>query len=177
VRVSVIPGSGGRRYVRGKFGDACSGPQRRFERATRSPALPPFQTYCRLAANDVQGQSAKCVAARTCLFEHLVGVHTRGSRWVIARRSRCEPAPAHRCRGCLASALERHYGPPLVLLQRHVRQVFVKLHLLRRRGIHVVGRLDPGIHGVGVCLYRSVHLVDVANIVVEVVGAWRVRRP
>jgi hypothetical protein len=173
VRVSVIPGSGGRRYVRGKFGDACSGPQRRFERATRSPALPRSR---RIAVSQQTTFRAKVQNAlqQERVYSSIWSACTLGDPDGL---SPAAPAPVHRCRGCLASALERHYGPPLVLLQRHVRQVLVKLHSLRRRGIHVVGRLDPGIHGVGVCLYRSVHLVDVANIVVEVVGAWRVRRP
>ena len=57
---------------------------------------------------------------------------------------------------------------PLVLLQRHVCQVLLKLNLLLRRGIRGVGRLDGGIHGVGIRLYLSVHFVDVPDLIIEV---------
>src|SRR6516162_5902639 len=59
---------------------------------------------------------------------------------------------------------------PLVLLQRHVCQVLLKLNLLLRRGIRGVGRLDGGIHGVGIRLYLSVHFVDVPDLIIEVRG-------
>ena len=177
MRVPVIPGSGGRRMFAASLAMPAPGLSGGLSARRARPLCPRSRRIAVSQQTTFRAKVQNALQQERVYFEHLVGVHTRGSRWVIARRPRCEPAPAHRCRGCLASALERHYGPPLVLLQRHVRQVLVKLHLLRRRGIHVVGHLDPGIHGVGVCLYRSVHLVDVANIVVEVVGAWRVRRP
>ena len=61
-------------------------------------------------------------------------------------------------------------GRPLVLLQRHVCQVLLKLNLLLRRGIRGVGRLDGGVHGVGIRLYLSVHFVDVPDLIIEVRG-------
>ena len=59
------------------------------------------------------------------------------------------------------------------MLQRHDCQVLVELHLLRRRGIHVIGHLDPGIHGVGGRLYRSAHLAHPTHPVKELaVELW-----
>ena len=61
---------------------------------------------------------------------------------------------------------------PLVSCRgRHVCQVLLKLYLLLRRGILGVGRLDRGIHGVGIrLLLHSVHFVDVPDLIIEVRG-------
>ena len=62
------------------------------------------------------------------------------------------------------------FAPLVSSRGRHVCQVLLKLNLLLRRGIRGVGRLDGGIHGVGIRLHLSVHFVDVPDLIIEVRG-------
>jgi hypothetical protein len=66
------------------------------------------------------------------------------------------------------------FAPLVSCRGRHVCQVLLKLHLLLRRGILGVSRLDRGIHGVQILLLlHSVHFVDVPDLIIEVRGRGR----
>ena len=141
--------------------------------ARRTSGFAPIPAYRGLTAKRRSGpKQAKRVAARTSLFEHLVGVRTRGSRSVIARRPRREPAPARR--RCLASALERRLWTAASFAAAACSPSFGQAAFVAPPRHSC--RWSPGSrHSWRRSLLASFGSSRrCANIVLEVVGAWRV---